>query len=292
MPTIFSSGGVRLAVHELSGDDSLRPLLLCHATGFHARVWDSVAAEFPDRWCLAPDFRGFGDSTAPDDGVFDWRGFADDVLAVVDHYDLHDVQAIGHSKGGAALLVAELARPGTFDRLVCFEPIVFPAPGPDTPTPSAGGPNPMAETARKRRDRFPSFEDAIDNYAAKPPMAALHPDALDDYVRHGFRPEGDGVVLKAAPEHEARTYEMGPRLGVFEELRGVGCPALVCGSGDGAPPAQLAPMVAEQLPRGRFRRFDDLGHFGPLEDPAGFARAVRDYLEDPDPDGPPAGGHR
>lgn len=287
MPTIPSTDGVRLAVHELSGDPSMRPLLLCHATGFHARVWDEFAAAFPDRWCLAPDFRGFGDSTAPTDGVFDWRGFADDVLAVVDHHGLHDVQAVGHSKGGAALLVAELARPGTFDRLVCFEPIVFPAPGPDTPGPSVTGPNPMAETARRRRDRFPAYEEAIANYAAKPPMDRLHPDVLDDYVRHGFRPDGDEVVLKAAPEHEARTYEMGPRLGAFEQLRGVGCPVLVCGSGDGGPPAQLAPMIADSLPRGRFLAFDDLGHFGPLEDPVGVAAVVRGYLDDPSPDPDP-----
>lgn len=282
-----STDGVELAVHELGGDSTMRPLLLCHATGFHARVWDAVAAEFPDRRCLALDFRGYGDSTPPADGRFDWNGFADDVLAVVDALGLSEVQALGHSKGGAALLVAELARPGTFDRLVCFEPIVFPAPTEGVPGPSSTGPNPMAEAARRRRSHFDSIEAAIERFSSKPTLGRLRPDVLEAYVRHGFRADTDGgVVLKADPEHEARTYEMGPHLGAFERIRGVGCPVLVGAGTDGDLPSQLAPMVAEQLPRGSFHRFEGLGHFGPLEDPTRVAASVRAFVEDPDPDRP------
>ncbi len=278
MITVSSSDGVQLAVHELGGEG--RPLLLCHATGFHARVWDGVAAEFPDRRCLALDFRGFGDSTAPESGNFDWHGFADDVLAVVDHFSLTDVQAIGHSKGGAALLVAELNRPGTFDRLVCFEPIVFPREGEGMPVPRpAGEVNPLAEGARRRRERFDSYEAAIERFGASASLGSLRPDVLEAYVRHGFRPDDDGtVVLKAEREHEARTYEMGQQLGAFELLGGVHCPVLVAHGGDGGMPALFAPMIAEQLPRGELRAFPDLGHFGPLEDPVAFAAAAREFL--------------
>lgn len=277
MIVIESSGGVDLAVHELGESaPEAEPLLLCHATGFHARVWAAVAAEFPDRRCLALDFRGFGDSTAPTDGDFDWHGFADDVLAVVDHFGLHSVQAVGHSKGGAALLLAEMARPGTFQRLACFEPIVFP-PMPDD---GAGGEsNPLADSARRRRDTFDSFDAAIERFGAKPPLGSLRPDVLDAYVRHGFSVTGDGTVtLKADREHEARTYERGGEHGGFARLGEVACPVLVCASGDGGAPAMMAPMIADALPAGQLRSLAHLGHFGPLEDPVGFAAVVREWL--------------
>jgi pimeloyl-ACP methyl ester carboxylesterase len=282
MTRVPSSNGVQVAVHDLGGPAAGRALLLCHATGFHGMVWRAVAAALPDRRCLALDFRGFGDSTPPADGDFDWHGFGDDVLAVVDHLGLTDVQAVGHSKGGAALLIAEQARPGTFERLVCFEPIVMPAGGEGAQSVPTGGEHPMAATARRRRDSFDTFEEAIERYAGKQPIGSLRRDVLEDYVRYGFRPTDDGrVTLKATPEHEARTYEHGHRHGAFERLGEVRCPVLVAHGGDGGMPALLAPMIVEALPAGQELAFPDLGHFGPLEDPEAFAAAVREFLGAP-----------
>jgi hypothetical protein len=52
----------------------------------------------------------------------------------------------------------------------------------------------------------------------------------------------------------------------------------VAASGDGRPPAQVARLVADALPHGRLERHPTLSHFGPLEDPAGVAPAVRAAL--------------
>lgn len=277
MQTVRSSDGVDLALHDLGGDGP--PLLLCHATGFHGRVWLPIASHLQHRRCWALDFRGFGDSTPPLDGNFEWHGFGDDVLAVVDHLGLTDVQAVGHSKGGAALLLAEQARPGTFERLFLFEPIVFP-PNPEQWTEGdQPPPNSLAESARRRRETFPSIEDAIENFASKPPMASLDPDALDAYVRHGFRPTDDGqVTLKADREHEARCYENGGSHRAFAGLATTNARTIVIGSGDGAGPAQLAPIIADQLPNGTYRQMADLNHFGPLQAPDVVASAIDAFL--------------
>jgi pimeloyl-ACP methyl ester carboxylesterase len=274
MITVPSTDGVRLAVHEL-GDPApdAPPLLLCHATGFHGRVWRALAEALSERRCLALDFRGYGDSTEPD-GELTWDGFGDDVLAVVDALDLGTVDAVGHSKGGAAILLAEQARPGTIRRAVCFEPIVFP------PVEGQAGPNHLAEITKKRREVFDSFEDAIANFAAKPPLGSLRPDVLEDYVRHGFSPQADGTVrLKARREHESKTYETGSSHGAFGRLDQVRCPVLVAHGGDAEGPAQIAPLIAAQLPAATLRSFPELGHFGPLEDPDAFARLVREFLD-------------
>ncbi|WP_436795351.1 alpha/beta fold hydrolase [Actinospongicola halichondriae] len=277
MLTVPSTDGVRLAVHDLSDDPTGRPLLLCHATGFHGRVWRALAAELPDRRCLALDFRGYGDSTEQE-GELRWEGFADDVLAVIDHLGLVDVQAVGHSKGGAALLLAEIARPGTFDRLVCFEPIVFP-PAPEGAMPA--GENPLATMTRRRREHFDSFEEAIERFGSKPPLGSLRSDVLDDYVRHGFRPNDDGgITLKARREHEARTYDTGSQHGAFAHLSEVACPVEIVHGGDGGFPAVAAPQIADALPDATLVDLSSLGHFGPLEDPVAFAAVVRDFLGD------------
>ncbi len=269
--TVASTDGITIAVHDLGGDGP--PLLLCHATGFHGRVWLPVARALgPRAHAFAPDLRGHGDSPVPEGFAMDWWGFAHDVLAVVDALGLQGGVAAGHSKGGASLLLAEILRPGTFSSLYCFEPIVFP------PIPEgviASG-NPLAESARRRRPSFPSFDDAIANFASKPPLNALAPDALDAYVRHGFRPTADGTVeLKCRPETEARCYEMGGHHGGFARLGEVACPVVVArGRDDLMGPASFAPRIAEALPHGRLEEHPELGHFGPLEDPPRIAAAI------------------
>lgn len=273
MISVDSTDGVRLAVHELGpSDPDATPLLLCHATGFHGRVWRALAGELPERRCLALDFRGYGDSTEPD-GELTWDGFGEDVLAVVDALDLGPVQAVGHSKGGAAIILAEQSRPGTIERAVCFEPIVFP------PAEGERGPNHLAEITKRRREVFGSYDEAITNFAAKPPLGSLRPDVLDDYVRHGFAQQADGSVrLKARREHESRTYETGSGHDAYSHLGEVACPVLVVHGDDGGGPAQLAPLVADALPHAELRSAPQLGHFGPLEDPAWFASLVREFL--------------
>lgn len=275
---LASSDGVELEVHDLGGDGP--PLLLCHATGFHGLVWRPLAAELRDRFRLwSLDFRGHGLSSIPDPARgFAWEGFGDDVLAVVDGLSLDRPAAVGHSKGGAALLLAEAARPGTFASLWCYEPIVFPP----ASGPPSGDDNALAAGAARRRATFPSRQAALGNYAAKPPLEVLHPDALAAYVEHGFVDEvGGGVSLRCRPVDEAQVYRMGGTHHGWDRLPSITCPTTIACGGDTATiGALMAAQLADRLPAGRVRVFDELGHFGPLEDPTAVAAAVRHDLSD------------
>jgi pimeloyl-ACP methyl ester carboxylesterase len=266
---VSSTNAVELAVHDLGGEG--RPLLLAHATGFHALVWQPLVSHLDGFHCWAPDLRGHGDSTRPDDGAFAWSGFADDVLAVVDALDLEHPFAVGHSKGGAALLLAEERRPGTFAGLYVYEPVVFPtAPG------EATGANPLAEGALRRRDTFESFDAAYENFSAKPPFSVLDPDARRAYVDHGFVAAPDGSVrLKCRPADEAQVYRMGGAHDAFAHLDRVRCPVVVAsGAETEVGPAAFVDPIVEALPDGRKEAWAELGHFGPLERPDLIAAAV------------------
>jgi pimeloyl-ACP methyl ester carboxylesterase len=262
-----STDEITITVHELGGEGPT--LLFAHATGLHGRCWAPVASRLPGFRCLAPDLRGHGDSPVAPGQDFEWNGFADDVLAVVNALDEGSILAAGHSKGGAALLLAEERRPGTFRSLWCFEPVVFPGP------PPFEGPNPMAEGARRRKETFSSFEEAFENYRSKPPFDELAEEGLRAYVEGGFAEQPDGTVrLKCEPEHEARVYEMAARSDAYDHLHLIHCPVVVARGRLEPGPSTFAEAIVERLPAGQLETFDDLGHFAPLEDPERIAGAI------------------
>lgn len=281
---VRTADGVEIAVHELGGDGP--PLLLAHATGLHGLVFRPLADRLARRFrCVSPDLRGHGDSQRPPDGDFAWQGFARDVLAVVDGLDLDRPVGMGHSAGGAVLLLAEQARPGTFAALYCFEPVVIPA---DPPL-GRDRHNPLADAARRRRREFPSRRHAYDNYASKPPLEVLDPAALRAYVEYGFADlAGGGVGLKCRPEDEAAIFELGSAHPAYGSLDTVGCPVMVaCGADTEAFGPAVAAQQAAPLPQGRTEVLPGVGHFGPLEDPASVAASICRFV-----DGPRAGRGR
>jgi len=248
-------------------------LLFAHATGFHGRVWAPLAGHLA-RWfrCISFDQRGHGESGRRPGEDFDWRGFAADVLAVVDGCRLGTPAAVGHSCGATALLMGEERRPGTFAALYCFEPVVPAADPPLGPDPD----NWLAVAARRRRAVFPSRDDALAHYASRAVFAGLDPEVLGEYVEHGLRAAEDGSVsLKCRPQDEARAYQMGSAHDCYAHLAAVQCAVtLACGEmTDAVGPAALRALAARLRGAGT-EVLPGLGHLGPLEDPEGVAHSI------------------
>ncbi len=276
-----TADGVVLALYDFGGSGP--DLLLVHANGFCAEVLrplaDCLRADFH---CWALDLRGHGRSGRPANGDFAWSGLALDVAAALDHLDLPTPMAFGHSCGGAAVLLAEQARPGTFASLYCFEPIVLPV-----GDPLAAADNPLSRGARRRREDFPSAEDAFVNFAAKPPFDRLDPEVLRRYVEAGFEPvpsadggDGAAIRLRCRREDEAAIYVEGARHDGFAHLGEVRCPvSLACGEHTDAIGPPLLDLHARRLPQASVEVLAGIGHFGPLEDPALVADSVRRSLK-------------
>jgi pimeloyl-ACP methyl ester carboxylesterase len=210
---------------------------------------------------------------------FDWVGFGTDVLAAVDALELVSPVGIGHSCGGAALMLAEQARPGTFSGLYCFEPVVLPYRGPPSPNPA----DHLARGARQRREIFASRAEAYANYASKPPLSVLDSEVLAAYVEFGFEDRADGTVrLRCRGESEALVYEGGFRHPGFSRLGLIECPVVVaCGADSyGFSPAGLG-LLVERLTNGSLEVLPGLGHFGPLERPGVVADSVIRALDPP-----------
>jgi pimeloyl-ACP methyl ester carboxylesterase len=284
--------GLQIAVYDFGGEGP--DLLLVHATGFCAEVFTPLARELESRFhCWGLDLRAHGRSDRPPDGNFAWSGFATDVLAVVDHLGLSSPGGFGHSAGGASLLLAEQARPGRFRSLYCFEPVVLPIEAGDEP-PSFED-NPLTLGARRRRDSFPTAEDAFVNFSSKPPFSELDPEVLCCYVEAGFEPiptaeggDGDAIRLRCRREDEAMIYAYGPRHGAFGRLREIECPvALACGERTDAFGPRFLEADAARLPRATIEVLPNVGHFGPLQRPAvvsaSVVRALNPVSDTPSP---------
>ncbi len=202
--TVSAPDGLAISVEVTTwGPEPACPVVAMHATGFCKEVFRPVAGALATMVeagsVTAVDHRGHGASDRPDP-PYDWWDLGRDILAVV--AGSGPVVGLGHSAGGAAVVMAELLAPGTFSAMVLVEPIFVPPYG----WPEAAS---LVRAAIKRKRRFDDAEAAAENFATKPAFAGWHPAALAEYVEHGLRPGPDGLELACPPEVEAEFYRMG-----------------------------------------------------------------------------------
>ncbi|HET6987967.1 MAG TPA: alpha/beta hydrolase [Kribbella sp.] len=98
MGTITTSDGIDIFYKDWG---SGQPIVFSHGWPLSADDWDNQMLFFLQQGyrVVAHDRRGHGRSTQTGDG-HDMDHYADDLLAVVEHLDLHDAIHVGHSTGG------------------------------------------------------------------------------------------------------------------------------------------------------------------------------------------------
>ena len=276
---VGSTDSVQLSVYKYSTNINTKPdILFSHATGFHGRCFDPVISSLINEHdCTSFDYRGYGDSQLDPDWPLEWQGYGDDALAVARSMQ-KKIIAVGHSMGGAALVMAALVAPELFQALILYEPIIFPTYIRDA-TESPREPSPLVEGARRRRTTFASRDEAFTNYFSKPPMNIFDERSLHAYVDHGFKDAESGVVLKSRPEHEARTYEMGAIHKTWDQLNLLRVPTWVV-AGVVAPmqPSSWTESIAKEIQNAKFIQWPDAGHFGPMQQPDRLAQLVTDVV--------------
>ena len=92
----------------LDSGDSGCPLLFLHGTGCDVSDWMPVIERLPsEQRCIAPDFRGHGQSTVPTQR-FTLADLANDVLSLADYLGIQELVIVGHSLGG--MVAMEVAK--------------------------------------------------------------------------------------------------------------------------------------------------------------------------------------
>jgi lipase len=265
------------------GQPSDRPsLLLLHATGFHARLWDQVVAALPHgTHVIAPDQLGHGRSTKPA-SLADWAVTADALLPLIDRFAGTRLIGCGHSMGGYVLTRLAAERPDAFAHIFLIDPVIMPPEfyvgAADVPVP-----DPVEHPVARRRARWDGWEAMNAHFASRAPYAHWQPQALADYCRFGLLPaaDGDGFDLACPPALEASVYQNALRTNPHGWLGAVGAPVSVIRARNGERAGNLDfsvsptwPGLGAALGAVRDEQWADQSHFIPMEAPQRLADLI------------------
>jgi pimeloyl-ACP methyl ester carboxylesterase len=244
----------------------------------HFRV---LAAHHRPLWYLAPGHRADRPEAFID---WDWDSVADELLRFLDEQRLEGIIGVGHSLGAVATMLAARKEPARFRALALIEPVFLPPALLELAraNPQAAAERPFVLAALRRRDRWPSRQDAFDRFRAKPVFDGWSDEALWDYVNHGLHddPATGEAALSFPREWEARFYSR-PPTNVWEALPGLSQPTLaVRGSASDTLFLDAWALWQALQPAATFVEMDGLGHMLTMEDPTGTAAVVLHWLED------------
>jgi lipase len=256
-----------LKVYEWPGAEPA--VLLCHATGFHARCWDQIAARMEGRRRIAADFRGHGRSAKPPAPYRSWRPFGEDLAELTRSLGLKGALAAGHSMGGHAATLAAALNPGAFSRLLLIDPVIR-AKG------DYRGPWEPARFVAQRRNAFASAQEMFERFANREPFAKWDPAVLRDYCEYGLLPEDGHFALACPPAVEASIYEHSsvPESDIYGEIATIEIPVNVVrsarafdGRGFDMSASPTAPDLAQSFRHATDLRVEEYSHFIPMEAP-------------------------
>jgi sigma-B regulation protein RsbQ len=111
---------------RVTGRPDGQPVVFAHGFGCDQHMWRYVAPAFADSFQVVLfDHAGSGSA---DPATYDverhssLQGYAEDVLAICHALELRDVVLVGHSVSAMVAVLAEVAEPELFDKLVLVSP--------------------------------------------------------------------------------------------------------------------------------------------------------------------------
>jgi pimeloyl-ACP methyl ester carboxylesterase len=272
--------GLEIALWEWPGEEPA--VFFCHATSFHARIWDQVIAALPGRRCVAFDARGHGRSSKPAldaNQPYAWRNFGADVAALAKVLGLRGAVGVGHSLGAHSIALGAALEPQAFSALVLFDPVI-------RAHSEYRGPWGKSAFVTKRRNQWASAQEMFDRFADRPPFDSWDRRVLRDYCDYALEPSGGGYILACPPAVEASIYDDSTAVesNIYPEIATVHIPVHVIRAGSAHDPANVMgasvalPTLASHFAHGRDACLAEHSHFIPMESPTRAAKLVANAL--------------
>jgi pimeloyl-ACP methyl ester carboxylesterase len=264
-----------IAVREW-GDPGQAGILLWPGLGSTAAYFSALAPLLPGR-VLAADPPGFGRSPPPD--VYSYEGLVDAARAVIVE---HGCQAlVGHSLGADLALGVAAEPPDGLKAVVLIDGGYL-----DAATRGALGLPTDASRAdltawmAENSPRFPDWDTAIREIGAMWEAAATP--EVEEAVRDAFVEVGGEVRQAAPPDRLADLLLAFLHEDIDDRARGTKMPTLLIACGQPRERAAIKrpawEVFAQASPVIELRVADEWGHNPPLQDAAGTARMIAEWL--------------
>ncbi|MCZ8343692.1 MAG: alpha/beta hydrolase [Leptospira sp.] len=244
----------------------LPTIFFCHANGYSAGCYRTYFRELTKNYrVVALDFIGHGKSES--NLQYDsWYFFRDQILSVIEKESLSNITGIGHSLGGASLLLASVKNPIVFRKILALDPVIL---GIKLITLAKLLGNPLAKSAVKRRTEFQSIELVRRAFKKFPQFANFDSKIFEDYLESCFvqKPNSKEVMLAGDPQVEAKTFSMA-HYSVYFQFYKLKNEAHICipNPFEVCSPT-LGNMLIRNNPKSSLTIWDDTTHFFPFEKP-------------------------
>jgi 3-oxoadipate enol-lactonase len=248
--------------YEVSGKEGAPWLVLSHSLACSVRMWDPQIEALKDKYrILAYDTRGHGATEAPQ-GPYTLELLADDLFFLLKELKVATTHYCGLSMGGMIGQTFALKYPGMFQTLT------------------------LADTTSKYpAEAWPLWQERIKTAEAKG-MEPLAQATLERWFTEPFRKSGAPAVetvrklILATPvAGYAGCCHAIPKINLTARLKEIRCPILVIvGADDPGTPVAMAQEIHDNAPGSKLVVLPQAAHLANLEQPAGFTRALQDFL--------------
>ncbi|CAB4415275.1 unnamed protein product [Rhizophagus irregularis] len=266
-----------------SGDEI--NMVFAHATGFHKEIWEPVIKLLLDQKqlnidkILALDYYNHGDSAILNEKILPdslrWWDHGYDISQVIDYFKIKKpVVGVGHSIGGASMVMTELIKPGTFSCIVCVDPVLSPR---FTIYPAFN-----LDSILKRRDIWPDRKVAKTSFLKHQMFQSWDPEVLDIHIKYGLRETSDGqITLKCPKLQEYYTFAdnnlVNPSYSAIEafyRLHEIKCPILFLTGESSNLELEWGSLIKTRTQRGEWCEIFGCGHLVTMENPKQVAYAI------------------
>ena len=260
MPTLALPDDISIN-YETWGDPEAPPVILLHGFTSDLRMWaQHVEPLSADYFVVAPDLRGHGLSSAPEDlDAYSIEIYADDIRALLEHLAGDVCAIVGCSFGDMIALQFATTWPEKIAGLVVSD------------TGAAYDNERYAEPYCERERRMLEAEEVVRRHGmaglAKRAVAGVKDTFMADGIRRRYlamKAEGYLGASKTRRERPDLLPVVGERLTM---------PILIC-IGEDDPVRSAADLMAEKLPAARYLTFRDSGHGLPSHRPEAFTESV------------------
>ena len=264
MPTITTADGTEIFFKDW-GPASAQPVVFSHGWPLSSDDWDTQLMFFLGHGyrVVAHDRRGHGRSAQVSEG-HDMDHYADDLLAVVEHLDLHEAIHVGHSTGGGEV-VRYLARHGESRAakavlISSVPPLMLQTEANPGGLPKSVFDGLQEQTATRRSSFFREFA-AGPFYGYNRPGATPDEAVIENWWRQGMaggaKAHYDGIVAFSQTDFTA-------------DLKQISIPVLVMHGEDDqvVPYADSGPLSAKLVKNGTLKSYPGFPHGMPTTEAA------------------------